>query len=186
MLIVRKIQDLMVDISEYPHIPSDISLKQAMGIIKNSMLEARNCYRPMIALVFNGGKLVGTLRLRDILKGLEPNFLQPSSIAQGFAGDTTELSTIWELLFEKDSKELAERPVKEVMNPVKVFVSPDDPIVKAAYLMIRNDLLVLPVVADNKKLVGLARMMEIFDELSDSVLEKDPDADNIVEFKKSI
>lgn len=175
MLVIRKTKDLMIDVSEYPHIPSDMSLKQAIGVIKASMLETPNCYHPMIALVVGDKGLAGTLRLRDILKGLEPSFLKPSENVQGYTEGSVELSIIWDLLFDKEAKQLAERPVKEVMNPIKVHVSPDDPVVKAAYLMIHNDLLVLPVLEKkkNKKMavVGMIRMMEVFDALSGSVLE---------------
>lgn len=185
MLVIKKIKDLMVDVSEYPHIPSNISLKQAIGIIKASMLETPNCYHPMIALVISEKGLVGTLRLRDILKGLEPSFLKPSENMQGYTGDSVELSIIWDLLFDKEAKHLSERPVSEVMSPVKVYVGPEDPIVKAAYLMIHNDLLILPVLENKKKVVGLIRMMEVFDALSGSVLDEE-ERSKIIELRRLI
>lgn len=171
MLTRKSIKDVMIDIHEYPHIPSNISLKQAIGIIKTSMLEAKSCFQPMIALVFDDRGIVGTLRLRDILKGLEPNFLKPSSKFQGFAEDSSGLSVIWDSLFDKESEELANKPVREAMDPITAFVDTDDPIAKAAYLMIHNDLLVLPVLEDKKKLVGLIRMIEVFDVLAGGVLD---------------
>ncbi|MBE0446922.1 MAG: CBS domain-containing protein [Actinobacteria bacterium] len=171
MLTRKSTKDLMVDISEYPHVPSDISLKQAIRIIKNSMLEMPGCFQPMIALVFDERGLVGTLRLRDILKGLEPNFLRPLASVQGYTEDTAGLSIIWDSLFDMGSKELIERPVSEVMDPITAFVGPDDSVVKAAYLMIHNDLLILPVLEDKKRLIGLIRMIEVFDVLSSGVLE---------------
>lgn len=171
MLIKKSIQDVMVDIEEYPHIPSDISLKKAISVVKNSMLEAKNCFQPMIALVFDDRGLVGTLRLRDILKGLEPGFLKPSKKVQGYSDDAAGLSIIWDTLFDTDAKERVEKPVNEVMNPITVFVEPGDTVVKAAYLMIHNDLLVIPVLEEGKKLKGLVRMIEVFDVLTDRVLE---------------
>jgi len=186
MLVIRKTKDLMVDINRYPHIPSDISLKQAIEIVKNSMLEGQFCFQPMIALVMDNRRLLGTLRLRDILQGLEPNFLKTPASAQGFSGDTSELAAIWDTLFETETKELVEKPVKEVMRPIKVYVDPEDPVVKAAYLMIHNDLMVLPVIENKKKLVGLVRMIEVFSELSDSVLKKEDIGDNIFEFRRLV
>ncbi|MFA4830456.1 MAG: CBS domain-containing protein, partial [Thermodesulfovibrionales bacterium] len=59
----------------------------------------------------------------------------------------------------------------EVMVPAKFFVQPDDPITKAAYLMVHNDLALLPVLENKKKFVGLVRIREVFDELSSSILE---------------
>jgi len=185
MLVIKKIKDLMVDIDEYPRIPSEISIKQAIKILKSVMVEGRYCFYPMIALVFNDNRLVGTLRLRDILKGLEPDYLKASTKMQGYSKDNPELSVIWDSLFDRDAKELAERPVSDVMNPIKAFVAPDDPIVKAAYLMIHNDLLVLPVLEGKKKVVGLIRMIEVFDALSGSVLDEETRS-NIIELRKLI
>ncbi len=58
------------------------------------------------------------------------------------------------------------------MAPAKYFVEPGDPITKAAYLMLHNDLLLLPVLEDKKKFVGLVRMIEVFDSISDAVLKE--------------
>ncbi|MDP2210193.1 MAG: CBS domain-containing protein [Candidatus Aquicultor sp.] len=186
MLVIRKTKNLMVDVDKYPHIPSDISLKQAIEIVKDSMLEGQFCFQPMIALVMDNNRLVGTLRLRDILQGLEPNFMKTATSAQGFSGDTLELAAIWDTLFDTESKELVEKPVREVMRPVKVYVEPEDPIVKAAYLMIHNDLMILPVIENKKKLVGLVRMVEVFSELSDSILKKEDFMENILEFRRLV
>lgn len=186
MLVIRKIKNLMVDINKYPHIPADISLKEAIATVKDSMLEGGFCFQPMVALVLDNKRLVGTLRLRDILQGLEPSFLKTPASAQGFSGDTSELAAIWDTLFEAESKELAEKPVKEVMRPVKVYVEPDDPIVKAAYLMIHHDLMILPVIENKKKLVGIVRMIEVFSELSDNVVKREDDLENILELRRLV
>ncbi|MBE0446918.1 MAG: CBS domain-containing protein [Actinobacteria bacterium] len=167
----KYIKDIMIGIYEYPHIDSGFSIRQAIKIIKKSLPGKDKYIKPMIALVFDERGLVGTLRLRDILKGLEPNFLRPLASVQGYTEDTAGLSIIWDSLFDMGSKELIERPVSEVMDPITAFVGPDDSVVKAAYLMIHNDLLILPVLEDKKRLIGLIRMIEVFDVLSSGVLD---------------
>ncbi len=62
-----------------------------------------------------------------------------------------------------------EKAVSEVMTPLKCFVEPDDPITKAAYLMIDNDLMVIPVLERKKKLVGLVLLTEVFDQLCSEI-----------------
>jgi Mg/Co/Ni transporter MgtE len=58
------------------------------------------------------------------------------------------------------------------MVPAQYFVGPDDRITKAAYLMLHHDLILLPVLENKKKFVGLVRMVEIFDAISDVILKK--------------
>ncbi len=135
----KVVKDLMIDVFEYPHVPYWFTIKQAIMVIKKSVIGTEKCIHPMAVLVFDEKyNILGTLALNDILKGLE-------------------------------SKEKVERPVSEVMVPAKFFIEPDDPITKAAELMLKNDLILLPVIEDKKKFVGVVRMIEIFDELTSAL-----------------
>lgn len=168
------VKDVMIDVFEYPHIPYWFTIRQAIGIIKKSLIGTEKCIHPQAVLIFDEKyNLMGLLTLRDILMGLEPSFLRPEVKAQVMAESREALSLIWASLFNKESKKQGERPVSEVMVPVKVFVEPDDPIAKAAYLMVHNDLLLIPVLERKQKLVGLVRMLEIFEEVSKVVLEEE-------------
>ncbi|MBI4844351.1 MAG: CBS domain-containing protein [Nitrospirae bacterium] len=168
----KNVTDLMMDVFQFPHIPYWFSIKQAMGVTKKSLLTDEKCIRPLAILVFDEKyNLVGTLSLKDILKGLEPKFMKPTTKAQVPAQDEAGLSLLWDSLFDEKSKELSEKQISEVMVPAKVFVDPNDPIAKAAYLMIHNDLVLLPVLENKKKLVGVVRLVEIFDEISNIILK---------------
>lgn len=169
----KTVKDLMVDVFEFPHIPYWFSIRQAIGIIKKSVLESTKCIRPIVILVFDEKyNLVGTLTHINILKGIEPGFLKSAAKAQVPEEERAGLSVIWDDLFDKESKAMAERPVSEIMIPAKFFVEKNDPITKAAYLMLHNDLILLPVLEDKKKLVGVVRMIEVFDELSNAILKE--------------
>lgn len=169
----KKIKDIMIGIFEYPHIPYWFSIAQAVRIVKVSFLSSKKYPEPIAILVFDEKyNLLGTLTLKDILRGLEPRFLRPTTKAQIPEEDEAGLSLIWDTLFTKESKELSEKPVSEVMVSAKFFVEPNDPITKAAYLMIHNDLILLPVLEDKKKFVGIVRMIEIFDEISNITLKE--------------
>jgi len=130
---------------------------------------------PIAVLVFDEKyNLLGTLTLKDILRGLEPRFLRPTTKAQIPEEDESELSLIWDTLFTRESKELAEKAVSEIMAPAKFFVEPNDPITKVAYLMLYHyhDLVLMPVLENKRKLVGLVRMIEIFEEISGGILKE--------------
>ncbi len=170
----KAVKDVMVGIFEYPHVPYWFTISQAIRIVKVSFLSAKKYPDPMAILVFDEKyNLMGTLTLKDILKGLEPRFLKtPPHKAQVAEEDETALSLIWDTLFTKESKELAEKPVSEVMVPAKYFVEPTDPVTKAAYLMLHHDLILLPVLENKKKFIGLVRMIEVFDEISSAILKE--------------
>ena len=169
----KAVKDVMIGIFEYPHVPYWFSISQAIGIVKVSFLSAKKYPDPMAILVFDEKyNLMGTLTLKDILRGLEPRFLKPSAKAQVAEEDETGLSLIWDTLFVKGTKELAEKPVSEIMVPAKYFVEPTDPITKAAYLMLHHDLILLPVLENKKKFVGVVRMIEIFDEISNAIVKE--------------
>ena len=166
-------KDVMIGIFEYPHVPYWFSISQAIRIIKVSFLSTKKYLDPMAILVFDEKyNLMGTLTLKDLLRGLEPRFMKPTTKAQVPEEDETSLSLIWDSLFDKESRELAEKPVSEIMAPAKYFVEPTDPITKAAYLMLHHDLVLLPVLEDKKKFIGLVRMIEVFDEISNAILKE--------------
>lgn len=169
----KKIKDIMIGIFEYPHIPYWFSIAQAVRIVKVSFLSSKKYPEPIAILVFDEKyNLMGTLSLKDILRGLEPRFLRPTTKAQIPEEDEAGLSIIWNTLFAKESRELAEKAVSEIMVPAKFFVEPNDPITKAAYLILHHDLILLPVLENKKKFIGVVRMTEIFDEISDAIVKE--------------
>ena len=169
----KKVKDLMIGVFDYPHIPYWFSIDQAMKIIKASFIKEKKYTEPLAILVFDEKyNLLGTLTMKDILRGLEPRFMRPSDKVQGYIQEEKELSLIWDTLFARESKELAQKTVNEIMIPTKYFVEPDDSIAKAAYLMIHDDLPLLPVLEAKKKFVGLVRMIEIFDELTNIITKE--------------
>ena len=166
-------KDVMIGIFEYPHVPYWFSISQAIGIVRVSFLSAKKYPDPLAVLVFDEKyNLRGTLTLKDILRGLEPRFLKPSAKAQVPEEDESALSLIWDQLFDRSAKDLAGKPVSDIMVPAKYFVDTHDPVTKAAYLMIHHDLVLLPVLENKKKFVGLVRMIEVFDEISNALLKE--------------
>ncbi len=145
------VREIMVDVFEYPHIPYWFTLRQAAGIIRNTLLGADKCVQPAVVLVFDEKyNLVGILSLREIIKGLEPLW---GSTAASPAG-----------------KPPAEAPVATVMRPAQVFVEPAASVAAAARLIVEHGLELIPVLEDNKKLIGVLRWQEVFRECSRAAL----------------
>lgn len=163
----NSVKDIMVGVFDFPHIPYWFTISQAIKIIRVSFLDTKKFPDPMVMLVFDEKyNLMGTLMLKDILRGVEAQSSKQDNNS-GCSEDVRSVPSLeWDAIFGEEAKKLAEKPVSEIMAPVRHFVEPGDPIAKSAYLMVEHDLVLLPVLENQKKLVGLVRMIEVFDEMS--------------------
>jgi len=140
-------------------------------IIETAQLEvALRKSLPRVLLVFDEIQvLVGYVRRRDIMRGLEPKFLVSQPLAyRKKLFDVAIDPNLSELSYDrvvKGLREQAERPVSDVMHPIETVISADDHIMKAAYEMVSLDLTLIPVV-DGGRLVGVIRSVDVFHELS--------------------
>ena len=73
----KRAGDVMIPLEKYPHIPHWFTIRQAVAEMKKSVLEIGGQKSlPRSLLVFDEKyHLLGTVRRRDILRGLEPKFL---------------------------------------------------------------------------------------------------------------
>ncbi len=170
----KKVGEVMIDIFKFPHIPYWFTIKQAMVIIKKSFVETeKNIYPPVVFVFDEKYNLMGSFAPSDIIRGLEPRLMKPKVMFDEVASVDIEnaMTTLEASLFSEESKKLAEKSVIEIMVPAKTFVSPDDSIIKAAFLMVHHNLAVLPALENGKKFVGIVRMIDVFHEISNIVLE---------------
>ncbi|KWT78991.1 MAG: CBS domain-containing protein [Nitrospirota bacterium] len=164
MLVNKRVKDLMKDIFEFPHIPYWFTIRQAIGIIKSAGLEKAH---QIVVLVFEEKyHLVGTLGIKEILMGLEPVYLKSSSFEHTAPEGDIALSLVWDTMFDMSNKELLQKPVSDILYPIENFAGIDDHLAKAAHTMLRNDLFLLPVLENKRKLVGIVTLLDIFNELS--------------------
>ncbi|HWR98773.1 MAG TPA: CBS domain-containing protein [Candidatus Methanoperedens sp.] len=150
------VREIMVDVFEYPHIPYWFTLRQAAGIVRNTLLQGEKHVHPLVVLVFDEKyNLVGMTNLREILKGLEPLWS-----AGGAAAPATP----------PGGKPATEAPIATVMRPAGAFVEPGASVADAARLIVEQGLELLPVLEDGRKLIGVVRWQEVFQECSRTAL----------------
>ncbi|MCP4728074.1 MAG: CBS domain-containing protein, partial [bacterium] len=72
------VSDIMVYLDEYPAVASTATIRDAVDKMANFQIDINNAKsRPRVVLVLDKkDRLVGFVRRRDILRGLEPSFLQ--------------------------------------------------------------------------------------------------------------
>ena len=172
---VKRAGDLMIPLDEYPHIPYWFTLRQTIAELENAEIVTRGrASLPRSVLVFDEKyQLMGTARRRDILRGLEPEFLLRKPIEDRknlfsvkVDPNLSELS--YDRLLEGLRKQ-AERPVSDVMQPILTTVDHDDHIVKVIYEMVDKNLSLVPVLQDGK-VVGVVRTVALMSEIAQILL----------------
>ena len=162
----KRVKDLMIPLEDYPHIPYWFTLRQAMAIVREAAIKFEGSFEPRAVLVFDEKyQLMGILTLRDIIKGLEPNFLKETSLVKMDPSLTVLLGD----LLGPQMKEHSQRPVGEVMSPIQATVDGNAPIAKALYLMIKENVGLMPVIQDSK-VAGIIRLSDLFNEVATLVL----------------
>lgn len=171
----KRAGDLMIPLDQYPHLPYWFTLRQAIAEMEQSEfdIEGRKSL-PRVVLVFDEKyQLLGTVRRRDILRGLEPSFLasgvrseRAPLAASGFGADLLGGSQE-EIL--AGIRERAERQVRDVMRPIAATADYDLSLMQLIYAMVSNDQHLLPVLKDGS-VVGVVRTVDVFHEIAQLLL----------------
>lgn len=166
------VRDIMIPLEKYPHVHDSDTLLQAIIEMGKYQIETEGKMSlPRVVLVFSphDDQLVGVLRRRDILRGLEPQFLvsKPLSHRKSLFDIPMDpnLSEMSLDRLEKGMVERAQQPVRDVMRTVDVTIDFDDHVIKAAYEMVDNNVSVLPVIQNNR-VVGVVRSAEVLRDIA--------------------
>ena len=153
----KKVKDLVIPLSEYPHMPYWASLKEAIVQLNVAYETGHHT-----VLVFDEAyKLVGMLLQKDILRGLEPKFAQHYEAGVPIA---------WDDLLKSGSEKRLAKPIKEFMSEVTAKVDAGDSILKVSHIMLQKNTYLLPV-TEGEKLIGVVRMGDLFHEITKRMLE---------------
>ncbi len=161
----------MIPLENYPNISHRFTLRQAVAEFEESVLEinGRKSLPRALLVVDEKYQLLGIVRRRDILRGLEPKFLQNISITHEKKLFDIEVDPdLADISFGKDEKifqEQAEQPVSNIMLPIVAAVNHDDHLAKVIFLMISKNQSLLPVLKD-QKVIGVVRSVDVFHEVA--------------------
>jgi predicted transcriptional regulator len=171
----QRAEEIMIPLDRYPHIPHWYTLRQAIAELRASQLEVEGRLSlPRAVLVFNKAyELLGIVRRRDILRGLEPRFLTGESREyERRLFDVQVDPNLSDFSSDGMIREIrarAERPVSDVMVPIAATVQSDDHLMKIVHEMVKNDLSLIPVLKHGR-VVGVVRSVDLLNEISDIVL----------------
>ena len=172
---MRRVGEIMIPLKDYPHLPVWSTILEAIEMMHRAHLEVRGRRSlPRIILLFDlDGSISGTVRRRDLMRGMEPQFLLGTSLQQRIKFFDIQvdphLSELWPDRWLEGIREQVDRPVTDVMCPIDRTVDADDLIMNAVYEMVNHDLILLPVL-DEGKVVGVVRTVDVFHEIAELVL----------------
>jgi len=170
-MINKIVQDIMVPLEEYPCIADTLTLRDAIMEMAVQILRKKQLSLPRVALVFDESlsELVGMLRRRDIMRGLEPRFLVSGSLEYRRKLFNVRVDpNLAELSYEKiiaHIRNRADRLVREFMMPIRATINHDDHIMKAMSEMVDQNISLLPVLEDDK-IVGVVRSVDVLSEIA--------------------
>lgn len=161
----KRVKDIMTPIEEYSTVDAGSTVKEAIAILKKSYCpdDTSSCSGHRTVLVHEDNKLTGILTFRALLTAIEPRFIKV---------DQWAVPVFWEGLFTERCREESRKMVKDVMTPLSlVALEAEDTIIKAVHAMIKHKLGTLPVTKGGQ-IVGMVRINEIFNEISDLVADQ--------------
>ena len=172
MIESKTIGEIMIPLEKYPHVYDTCTLREAIAEMRKCEIINHDGRRssPRDLLVFDAAEvLVGSLRRRDILRGLEPSFMlgdKPYYKEKLF--DVAVDANLFQLSYDKVLDEMQKRAgerVTKVMIPLISVVNSGDHILKAIKEMVDNNCSILPVL-DNDEIVGVVRTIDVMYEMA--------------------
>ncbi len=180
----KKVNELMIQLSDYATVSEDASLVDAIKTLKAAQSDTKYHHKHRAVLVFDKNQnVVGKLGFRDILKALEPKYRQfehakdTNSIGLSRFGFNMEFlhslvdkMELWDESMDDLVKNAHRLTVKDVMYTPSEgeYVPYDAPLAEAVHQVIlgcHQSLLVL----DGDVVVGILRLVEIFDQVCELV-----------------
>lgn len=172
-MIKKRAHDIMIPIEQYPNISPGATIREAIAKFEHAFLNVDGQMSlPRALLVIDKEHcLIGMVRRRDILKALEPRFMQPmphhhQKELVDIEGDP-DLVALSAGKIINSIKAQAEQKIDAIMLPADLMFTADysDHIAKIIYVMAIKDLNLLPVM-QGRKVVGVVRSVDVFHEIA--------------------
>jgi predicted transcriptional regulator len=176
-MIGKQAYEVMIPIEKYPNIFSGVTLREAMVEFEHAYINVDGqASLPRSLLVIDKDfSLIGIVRRRDILQGLEPDFMK--HMPHHHQKELIDIEGDPNLVLLSSGKVIKtmranadKLRVIDIMQPVTDTIEHNEHIAKIIYLMVSKDLNLLPVMKDGK-IIGVVRSVDVFHEIARALLE---------------
>ena len=176
----KLVKDLMVPLSEYATVPQEATLSDAVMTLKESQAKFDQTKYPHRAvLVFDeNNDIVGKLSMLSVLRGLEPKYDEMLSdkghmhvgFTRKYQKIMIEQLQLWESPLTRICEKAAQLKVKTFMDTLQEgeYIESDATMDEAIHQLVigwNQSLLV----TEDKKVVGILRLTDVFDVVSEAV-----------------
>jgi len=141
------------------YLTTDMSIREAVTRMRNVK---RYHGLPIKGMLVKDeqGNIVGMLSCKDIIRAAIPNYLSP---------DLSVFS--WEHMLEDMSRRARDKVVGDIMIKDLVTIDSEAPLMVCADLMIKKQLQRLPVTDENKQIIGMVYIRDIYDFMVDTMIK---------------
>ncbi len=177
----KRAGEIMIPLGEYPHIPLRYTIKQAVEEMEAAMIVKNGRHSlPRALLVFDRDyDLVGTVRRRDLLRTLEPQFLRSLPVHhQRKLFDVEADVNLIDISAGRIADAMranSELPVANCVRPITGTCKVDEHLAKVIYKMFTFDLNLLPVLDNKNNVMGVVRSVDVFHEIASIILDEMPE-----------
>jgi CBS domain-containing protein len=155
-------KDLMIPIQEF--LEPDHTLKEAVNLLRSARRDAERQGVKGLPVLDAGFRLIGILSMRDILKAVYPSYLSMADL-----GNFT-----WDGMVESLAKQAGAKKVKACMSSDLWTVQEHDSLMECVDLMIKHNVMRLPVLDPAGKVVGIIYERDVFNVITNAMLDESP------------
>ena len=159
----KHVEDLMVLPESCWVIPAEATVKEAVLLLKRLACQFAARAVPSLVVLENGVP-AGLLGPRELLSAARLPLPEKATYG-GWSLDVAEEPPFYSGLFTQRARDMACKKVRQLMRPFPAHLRPGDTLGRAAYVMSRYGLEILPVV-ENGRFLGLIRERELLLELA--------------------
>ncbi len=156
----------MVALNDYPHARQSQTLAEAAHMLTQVPIQTgETTSMPRVLLVFDDDdQLLGCVRRRDILRGLEPEFHDELDTAHPEAHVPVEIDpNLTDLIPALEPERLSrrfERPVSSVVHELRAQVDVDDSLMKVVRELVGKDTHIAAVLEEGS-VTGVVRTLDV-------------------------
>ncbi|MGD8763108.1 MAG: CBS domain-containing protein [Desulfobacteraceae bacterium] len=173
----KKVKDLMVSLSDYATVHEDETLFEALMALEKAheKLDPSTHRHRAILILDKNDRVVGKLSQWDILKSLEPKYGNIEDLEKisrtGFSPQFLKSMLVQHALWNKPLMDVCrvggKNKVRDVMyKPTEgEYINVSAPLGEAINQLVVGQLLSLLVVDDEKNIIGILKLIDVFDEV---------------------